>query len=94
VWRHRKLIDLNTLTAPGSSFLLIAGDINDDGTIVGQAFHPDSQASPAFMATPRSDQESEDSDVMNGISISELQTSLPQALQRQLERREHAAGER
>jgi hypothetical protein len=45
---------------PGSPFLLIAGDINDDGTIVGQAFHPDTQASPAFMATPRSEQESEE----------------------------------
>ena len=31
---------------------------------------------------------------MNGISIAESQTILPQALQRQLERREHAAGER
>ncbi|MDB6157121.1 MAG: hypothetical protein JWO04_827 [Gammaproteobacteria bacterium] len=60
VWRHEKLIDLNALTAPGSPFLLIAGDINDDGTIVGQAFHPDTQASPAFMATPRSEQESEE----------------------------------
>jgi probable HAF family extracellular repeat protein len=91
VWRHRKLIDLNTLTASGSPFLLIAGDINDDGTIVGQAFHPDTQASPAFMATPRSDQESEHSDALNGLSIAESQTILPQALQRQLERREHAA---
>ena len=34
--------------------------VRDDGTIVGQAFHPDTQASPAFMATPRSGQESEE----------------------------------
>src|SRR5439155_1587461 len=52
LWENTKLTDLNSLTEPGSPFLLLAGDIDQQGHIVGEAFDPNTGESPGFIATP------------------------------------------
>jgi probable HAF family extracellular repeat protein len=44
--------DLNDLVPAGSLSLVIAGDINNDGVIVGADFDPTTDESPGFAATP------------------------------------------
>src|SRR5262249_50468139 len=51
LWEDGTLTDLNTLTVVGSPFLLFAGDIDQRGQIVGEAFDANTGASPAFIAT-------------------------------------------
>jgi len=82
LWQNNKLTDMNSLTVPGSPFLLLAGDIDQKGHIVGEAFHPDTLESPGFIATP----------VPPGTAVSSAvrpspQGSLPQNVRRQIERR-------
>jgi probable HAF family extracellular repeat protein len=82
LWQDNTLTDMNTLTMPGSPFLLLAGDIDQQGHIVGQAFDFISGESPAFAATP----------IPPGASVSssvhaEQQRDLPEHVRRQLERR-------
>jgi len=82
------LIDMNSLTVPGSPFLLLAGDINQQGHIVGEAFHPDTLQAPGFIATP----------VPPGAAVSSAahatpQGSLPENVRRQIERRLGLASE-
>src|SRR5215472_8949528 len=48
LWEDGTLIDVNSLTVPGSPFLLFAGDIDRHGHIVGEAFDVNTGASPAF----------------------------------------------
>jgi probable HAF family extracellular repeat protein len=52
LWQDGQLIDLNTHTLAGSPFLLLAGDIDQQGHIVGEALNTDTLESPAFVATP------------------------------------------
>jgi len=52
LWQNNILFDMNTLTVPGSPFLLLAGDIDQQGHIVGEAFDANTGESPAFIATP------------------------------------------
>jgi len=44
--------NLNDLVPAGSLYLVIAGDINNDGVIAGAAFDPTTDESPGFAATP------------------------------------------
>jgi uncharacterized membrane protein len=44
--------DLNSLTEPGSLFLLYANDITNTGVIVGQALDPNTGEAPAYIGIP------------------------------------------
>src|SRR5258706_8047600 len=82
LWQNNKLTDMNSLTVPGSPFLLLAGDIDPEGHVVGEAFHPDTLEAPAYIATP----------VPPGAVVpSEVREipkgSLPDNVRRQIERR-------
>jgi probable HAF family extracellular repeat protein len=46
------MTDLNTLTVPGSAYLLYANDINDRAEIVGEAFDPNTNEAPGYVAIP------------------------------------------
>jgi probable HAF family extracellular repeat protein len=48
-----KITNLNDLVPAGSLQLVIAGDIDNDGVIVGAAYDPATKGSPAFAAVPR-----------------------------------------
>jgi probable HAF family extracellular repeat protein len=52
LWENGVMTDLNTLTAPGSPYLLYANDIDARGEIVGEAFVPATGEAPAYLATP------------------------------------------
>jgi len=52
IWADGVMTDLNTLTLPGSPYLLYANDINDSGELVGEALDPATGAAPAYMALP------------------------------------------
>jgi probable HAF family extracellular repeat protein len=52
LWEDGVMTDLNTLTAPGSPFLIYANDINDRGEIAGQGCDPCAGESFAIQATP------------------------------------------
>jgi probable HAF family extracellular repeat protein len=50
------ITNLNDVAAEGSPYLVIAGDINNSGTIAGYAFDPATGESPAFIAAPADDE--------------------------------------
>jgi probable HAF family extracellular repeat protein len=82
LWQNNTLTNMNSLTVSGSPFLLLAGDIDQQGHIVGEAFHPDTLESPGFIASP----------VPTGTAVSPAvhappQGSLPENVRRQIERR-------
>jgi len=53
IWQHGKMIDLNSVVAPGTTLVLTdAQDINDLGEITGIAFDPSTNTSVAFLAIP------------------------------------------
>ena len=52
LWQSGTFTDLNTLTVPGSPYLLYANDITDAGAISGEAFNSTTGASPAYVAVP------------------------------------------
>src|SRR5437016_14573462 len=52
LWQNGKLTDMNSLAVSGSPFLLLAGDIDQQGHIVGEAFDPNTSEAPGFIATP------------------------------------------
>jgi uncharacterized membrane protein len=88
LWENNKLIDMNSLTVPGSPFLLLAGDIDQRGHIVGEAFDPNTGESPGFIATP----------VPPGAAVSLRvrafrQVDLHENVRRQIERRLGLASE-
>jgi probable HAF family extracellular repeat protein len=88
LWQNNLLIDMNSLTAPGSPFLLLAGDIDQRGHIVGEAFHPDTLESPGFIATPVPPE-----DAVSSAAQARPEGSLPENVRRQIERRLGFAGE-
>jgi probable HAF family extracellular repeat protein len=53
LWHDGALTELNSVTAPGSPFLLYANDINDAGEIAGEAFDAATGAAPAYVAVPQ-----------------------------------------
>jgi len=82
LWENGVMTDLNTLTLPGSPFLLYANDINDRGEIVGQAFNPDTEEAPAFVGIPSHIAVSSSSAVREAPK-----TTLPEMVRRQLRQR-------
>jgi probable HAF family extracellular repeat protein len=52
LWQNGVMTDLNTMTAPGSQFLLFANDINDRGEITGESLDSSTGAAPAFLGMP------------------------------------------
>jgi probable HAF family extracellular repeat protein len=83
LWQNGKLTDMNTLTVPGSPFLLLAGDIDQDGRIVGEAFLPDTLEAPAYVATPTHDDD--DDDPLHGARMTPK--GVPESVRRQIEQR-------
>jgi probable HAF family extracellular repeat protein len=82
LWENGVMTDINTLTLPGSPFLLYANDINDRGEIAGQAFHPDTEEAPAFVGIP--------TDMAVSISSGGREaptTPLPERVRQQLRQR-------
>lgn len=82
MWQNGQLIDVNNVTTPGSPFLLLAGDIDQQGHIVGEALDLNTGDSPAFIATR----------VPPGTAVSSTarrmpQGNLPDNVRRQIERR-------
>src|SRR2546427_2200317 len=82
LWQNNKLTDMNSLTVPGSPFLLLAGDIDQKGHIVGEALDLNTGESPGFIATP----------VPPGVAVSSTvratpQVGLPENVRQQIERR-------
>jgi len=53
MWQDGVLTELNSVTAPGSPYLLYANDINDAGEIAGEAFDPATGAAPGYVAFPQ-----------------------------------------
>src|SRR6266567_3210237 len=88
LWENNKLTDMNSLIVPGSPFLLLAGDIDQRGRIVGEALDLDTGEAPGVIATP----------VTPGAAVSSAvhptpQGTLPENVRRQIERRLGLAGE-
>jgi len=52
VWQNNKLFNMNSLTETGSPFLLVAGDIDQQGHIVGEVYDFNTGDTPSFIATP------------------------------------------
>lgn len=52
IWQNGTMTDLNSLTVPGSAYLLYANDINDAGQIVGEAYDANTGDAPAYLAVP------------------------------------------
>jgi len=86
LWQDGTLTDMNSLTVPGSPFLLFAGDIDQQGHIVGEALDLNTGDAPGFIATP----------VPPGAAVSsaiEGPQNLPENVRRQIERRVGLASE-
>ena len=53
LWENGTMTDLNTLIPAHSNLQILSGKwINDDGVIVGQAYHQKTGATPAYIAVP------------------------------------------
>jgi probable HAF family extracellular repeat protein len=52
LWENNSMTDLNLLALPGSPYMLLAGDINQRGVIVGEALDLNTFDAPGFVATP------------------------------------------
>jgi hypothetical protein len=77
------MIDLNTLTAPGSPYLLYAGDINDSGEIVGEAYVSATGGVPAYVATPMTGA----TDTMGSQTGADRGPPMPAGMHDRIERR-------
>ncbi len=83
LWQYGKLFNMNKLELAGSPFfLLVAGDIDQQGHIVGELYDLNTGDTPGFIATP----------VPTGDAVSLAvhatpQVNLPENVQRQIERR-------
>ena len=52
LWQNGIMTDINSMTVPGSQFLLFANDINDSGEITGELLDPIALFGPAFRGIP------------------------------------------
>jgi probable HAF family extracellular repeat protein len=83
LWENNSMTDLNFLALPGSPYMLLAGDINQRGVIVGEALDLNTFDAPGFVATP----------VPAGSAMSSPavrqnpQGNLPDNVRQQIERR-------
>lgn len=82
LWQDGKMIDLNTLTAPGSPYLLYANDINDMGAIAGGAYIPSTRESPAYVAVPGHDETTASSSATKENSVQVVPASRHQEFER------------
>ncbi len=82
LWKNTKLTDMNTLTVPGSPFLLLAGDIDQQGHVVGEALDLNTGESPGFVATPVPP-----GTVVSSTVRATTQAGLPENVRQQVERR-------
>jgi probable HAF family extracellular repeat protein len=88
LWENNLMIDLNSLALPGSPYLLLAGDINQSGVIIGEALDLKTLQAPGYVATP----------VPAGAAASSAvretpQGNLPDNVRQRLERRLGLASE-
>jgi probable HAF family extracellular repeat protein len=89
LWQNNELLDMNQLTLSGSPFLLYAGDIDQQGHIVGEALDLDTGEGPGFIATPVPP----GTIVSSSAAQSTPQWGLPEHVRRQIERRMGFASE-
>jgi probable HAF family extracellular repeat protein len=88
LWENNLMTDLNSLALPGSPYLLLAGDINQSGVIIGEALDLKTLQAPGYVATP----------VPAGAAASSAvretpQGNLPDNVRQRLERRLGLASE-
>ena len=82
LWENNKLTDMNTLTVSGSPFLLLAGDIDQQGHIVGEALDLNTGEAPGFIATT-----APPGAAMSSSVRATTQVGLPENVQQQIQRR-------
>jgi probable HAF family extracellular repeat protein len=88
LWQNNTLYDVNQLTVSGSPFLLYAGDIDQQGRIVGEALDLNTGDAPGFIATPVPP-----GTIVSSSNHATPQGSLPDNVRRQIEWRLGLAGE-
>ena len=89
LWQNGLMTDLNTLTAPGSLYLVYPTHINDLGEITGQAFDQNNGATPAFLAIPNCDADNGESGSA-ALQVADNPTPkvvLPENIRKQLRQR-------
>jgi probable HAF family extracellular repeat protein len=82
LWQNNTMTDLNSLAVSGSPYMLLAGDINQNGVIIGEALDLNTFDAPGYVATP----------VPAGAAApfavrQAPQGTLPENIRRQIERR-------
>lgn len=82
LWENNSMTDLNFLALPGSPYMLLAGDINQRGVIVGEALDLNTFDAPGFVATPVPAGSANSATVRQNP-----QGNLPAKVRRQIERR-------
>jgi probable HAF family extracellular repeat protein len=87
LWDNGRLFDMNQLTVSGSPFLLFGNDIDQQGRVVGEAVDLNTGDQPGYIATPLPP-----GAVVSSSTPATPQGSLPENIQRQLERRLGLAG--
>src|SRR5215470_4782842 len=84
LWQNGITTDLNTMTVPGSPYVLFANDINDRGEISGESFDPNTLAAPAFLGIPVLG----GTEAATGAAIKGSQTAaLPEKVRKHLQQR-------
>ena len=83
LWENNSMTDLNFLALPGSPYMLLAGDINQRGVIVGEALDLNTFDAPGFVATPVPAGSANSSTTVR----QNPQGNLPEKVRQQIERR-------
>src|SRR5436190_11495664 len=83
LWENNSMTDLNLLALPGSPYMLLAGDINQRGVIVGEALDLNTFDAPGFVATPVPAGSANSSSTVR----QNPQGNLPEKVRQQIERR-------
>ena len=84
LWENNSMTDLNFLALPGSPYMLLAGDINQRGVIVGEALDLNTFDAPGFVATPVPAGSANSSSTVR----QNPQGNLPGKVRRRIERRQ------
>ncbi len=77
IWQNGTMTDLNLLIAPSQLSIVYAGDINDSGWIVGQAYDTKTGEAPAVLLIPAKG-------ALRANNASGFRTILPESVRRQL----------
>jgi len=83
LWENNSMTDLNFLALPGSPYMLLAGDVNQRGVIVGEALDLNTFDAPGFVATPVPAGSANSSSTVR----QNPQGNLPEKVRQQIERR-------